>query len=738
MQPIVQARPSTASISAGTQVRIDGVGGICPYTFLIYSGSGSVSSIATSNTNFAQGVVTCNYGLFVAPLSASTTVVRVVDASNNYADSTITTTGTATASIQPTMSLSPVSRIAATGSSTNTNGTATIFQYTSSGGFTPYTYSIVSGPGSIGAQTGIYVPPTDNASITRTTIIRSTDALGAYRDATIFVNPTLSAVTTPISPVNPLTTLPTSVVPDLSLPSTTLNRTVATNAQIRIDGSGGFAPFSYSIISGSGKISTIGTNTTNHSQGASTANLVNYAIFTAPSTAGTTVVRVTDLHGNYVDSTITVSATSLGALDITYNSSDSQPGLQTSISFDTKDDLAQASALDSSGKVVVAGYSYNTGTSNFDFAVARISTDGTLDATFGTSGKFRFAVGSTDDYATSVAIQSDGKIVIGGYCKNGAGAFDFCVARLTTAGALDTTFNTTGYNIFPLTAGNYNEYAQALAIQADGMIVVSGSCITATTANNLDYCLARLTSAGVLDTTFNTTGKVISALAGNDVAASIIIQSNGYIVLGGSCSSDFCLVRYDTAGAVDPSFGNGNTGRFTFTAGSSTTTGTYAEGTIKLALQADQKILIGGSASASVADNNFVLGRVTNDGTMDESFGIEGRIQIAQSVYSAGTSASSFSDFIGAIALQSDGKLIGAGRSFGPNLNLNLALLRVTPDGTLDVNFGSNGRVLQRITSLSGNEFSKNVLVQGDGKIVVTGYANNGSAYKFFVARFWP
>lgn len=738
LQPMVQATPATASIAAGTQLRIDGIGGICPYTFLVSSGSGNISTIATTNTNFAQGAVVCNYGLFVAPLSATTTTIRVVDAHNNYADSVVTITGTATASIQPTMTLSPATRVVATGSSTNVNGTPTIFQYTTSGGFTPYTYSIVSGPGSIGAQTGIYVPPTDNSSVVRTTVVRSTDALGAYRDAYISVNPTLSAVTTPLSPVNTLATQPTSIVPDISLPSTTLNRTIATNGQLRIDGAGGFAPFTYSILSGAGKIMNIGTNTSNYAQVAAAANLINYGLFTAPSTSGTTVIRVTDLHGNYVDSTITVSGTSLGALDTTYNSGDTQPGVLSSISFDSGDDIAQASALDSSGKLVVVGYSYNTTTDNYDFAVARVNSNGTIDTSFGTSGKFRFAVGSSDDYATTVGIQSDGKIVVGGYCQNGAGAYDFCVARLTSSGALDTTFNTTGYNIFPLTAGNYNEYAQSLAIQSDGKIVIGGSCITATTANNLDFCLARLTTAGVLDTTFNTTGKVISALAGNDIASSLVLQRNGYILLGGSCSTDFCIVRYDTTGAVDPSFGNGNTGRVVFTASTATAAATYTEGPIKMSLQTDQKILIGGAASSSVADYNYVMGRLNSDGILDENFGVEGRIQINQSVFGTGNSASGLSDFIGAIALQSDGKLIGAGRTFGNNLNMNLGLLRVTPDGVLDSSFGSNGRVVQNLTGFNGNAFSKNVLIQSDGKILVTGYAHNGTAYKFILARYWP
>src|SRR5262245_1522703 len=105
-----------------------------------------------------------------------------------------------------------------------------------------------------------------------------------------------------------------------------------------------------------------------------------------------------------------------------------------------------ASAVAADGKIVVAGYSYgSSGGANVDFAVARDNADGSLDTSFGTGGKMTIDFGSPTDFATAVAVQADGSVVVAGYTANSAGSgFDFAVARLTSAGQLDTTFDGDG------------------------------------------------------------------------------------------------------------------------------------------------------------------------------------------------------------------------------------------------------------------------------------------------------
>ena len=515
-----------------------------------------------------------------------------------------------------------------------------------------------------------------------------------------------------------------------------------------------YATHYFSLVSGGGNLYNITGGSSNFAQPWTTNY---YAIFNAPSTPGTSVVRITDSTGNTVDSTITVTGTAQGALDTTYNSAGTQPGTQQTIAFSTGDEFAQAAVLDASNNIYIAGYSLDTATGLYRFAITKVLSTGLLDATFGTAGKIRLAsIGGGDDYATSIAIQADGKIVVGGYCDFSGNAYDFCVARLTTAGVLDTAgFNAAGTGVggngipgtfmFPMVAGNYNDFSSSIAIQADQKIVMAGSCASATAANYTDICVARVTTAGALDAGFGGAGKIIEALAGPDTASSIAIQADQKILIGGSYQNYyFTISRYTTAGVLDTGFGsNGSTGGRVYLSAAAAGNANSALSSslnIKMLLQPDSKILIGGSTNVltSLADYNYFTARVTGDGSIDDTYGSEGRFVVTQSVYGAGTAASQLSDYVGAIALQNDGKLIAAGRTFWQDLTFKMSMLRVTPDGSLDSTFGSNGRSYQQLTSLNGNAYSKAIVVQSDGKLVVIGHAHNGTAYRFFTARFWP
>ena len=207
----------------------------------------------------------------------------------------------------------------------------------------------------------------------------------------------------------------------------------------------------------------------------------------------------------------------------------------------TSDDEATAIALQPDGKILVAGSCFNGIT--FDFCLARYLASGTLDTSFNTNGKVITAVGTGHDTARAIALQPDGKIVVAGHCYNGSND-DFCLARYLASGALDTSFNTTG-KVFTAIGSSYDE-ARALALQPDGKIVVAGRC---SNVGDYDFCLARYHSSGALDTSFNTTGKVVSIFgsSSNNEASALALQPDGKIVAG-ECSNgsnnDFCLARY--------------------------------------------------------------------------------------------------------------------------------------------------------------------------------------------------
>jgi uncharacterized delta-60 repeat protein len=136
----------------------------------------------------------------------------------------------------------------------------------------------------------------------------------------------------------------------------------------------------------------------------------------------------------------------------------------------------QAVAIQSDGKIVAAGSSFNG--ANNDVALVRYHTDGSLDTTFNTTGTVTTAIGSSYDEANAVAIQSDGKIVAAGFSSNGVDD-DFALVRYHTDGSLDTTFNTTGTVTTPI-GSSYDE-AIAVVIQSDGKIVAARPTIGVTT-----------------------------------------------------------------------------------------------------------------------------------------------------------------------------------------------------------------------------------------------------------------
>ena len=214
-------------------------------------------------------------------------------------------------------------------------------------------------------------------------------------------------------------------------------------------------------------------------------------------------------------------------------------------------DYALALGIQSDGKIVVAGYSFNITTNKYDFALVRYNTNGNLDAGFGTGGKVTTPIGSgsVNDQADALGIQSDGKIVVAGYYHNGSNNYFIALVRYNTNGSLDTTFNTTGIVTTSIGSGStIDDEAHALVIQSDGKIVVAGSSYD-NTRSKYDFALVRYNTNGSLDTTFNATGIVTTPIgSSDDFALALGIQSNGRIVVAGysliGSNDDFSLVRY--------------------------------------------------------------------------------------------------------------------------------------------------------------------------------------------------
>lgn len=397
-------------------------------------------------------------------------------------------------------------------------------------------------------------------------------------------------------------------------------------------------------------------------------------------------------------------AVSPGDLDTTFSATG-----RVTTAIGASSDHGYDVALQSDGKIVVAGDSHNG--SNYDFAVVRYNVDGTLDTTFNGTGKATTDFGGFDDFGGSVALQSNGKIVVAGTSYTSSTAYRFALVRYNTNGSLDTTFNGTG--IVTTTISGY-DIGLSVVAQADGRIVVAGYSYNP----NPVFTLVRYNANGSLDTTFNGTGKVTTAIGGNsDVGQSVVVQGDGKIVVAGRSygfTNDFALVRYNANGSLDAGFGNG--GKVTTAIGDSDDRGHG------VALQSDGKIVVVGISNGPNYDD-FALVRYNINGSLDTSFGVNGKVT---------TAIGSGNDQGFSVALQSDGKIVVAGAS--NSAIEGSGLVRYNADGSLDLNFADAGKVTNCFGS--ENEQAYNVAIQNDGKVVVTGYSSNGSNYDFAVARY--
>ncbi len=411
--------------------------------------------------------------------------------------------------------------------------------------------------------------------------------------------------------------------------------------------------------------------------------------------------------------------TSIGNGDFALIRYNTNGGLDTAFDSDGKvttdfaggTDYAYGLAIQSDGKIVAAGYAANS--DNDDFALAQCNTNGGLDTAFGTSGVTTTNIAGGSDQALSVAIQSDGKLVVVGNAENG----DFNIVRYNADGSLDATFDTDG--IATTDFNNAEDHATSVTIQSNGKIVVAGYVYD---GGDYDFALARYNTDGSLDTTFGTGGKVVTGLAGyDDFAYSMVILQNDAIVVAGnsynsSGNSDFALARYDADGTLDEDdFGAGGFVLTDF--------GGYDDFAKAAAIQSDGKIVVAGGSSNGT-HSEFVLARYNADGTPDDDFGVDG----LATVLFAGSSNIAY-----AVAIQSDGKIVAAGSVYDGS-DYDFALARCNANGTPDAGFSANG--MTTADYAGGNVYANALSIQSDGKIVISGSASNGGNNDFALARY--
>jgi uncharacterized delta-60 repeat protein len=385
--------------------------------------------------------------------------------------------------------------------------------------------------------------------------------------------------------------------------------------------------------------------------------------------------------------------------------------------FDHSTDIANAVTLQADGKVVVVGTTYRDNDfSTEDFAVARYNPDGTLDKTFGVGGKVQTDFPGLAAVASSVVVQSDGKIVVAG------GAFplftflgDFKVARYNPDGSLDNSFGNGGIATTTFPEGSY---AFDVALQADGKIIAAGTVFVdfdPGESSNTDFALARYNPDGSPDATFGNGGQVSTDFLGlEDDAFSVLIRPDGKIVAVGSANDpatfyDFAAARYLSDGTLDTTFGVAGKVHTDF--------GDQNFDRVRsAALQPDGRIVAAGFAiSQNGGVQNFAVARYTPDGVLDTTFGIGGMTQIDFGNCCQGATK---------VVLQPNGKIITVGGSNGESSEDDFLLARLISDGSLDSTFGAGGKVRTSFGDLNGG--ANGAALQSDGRIVAVGFQATG------------
>lgn len=369
-------------------------------------------------------------------------------------------------------------------------------------------------------------------------------------------------------------------------------------------------------------------------------------------------------------------------------------------------------ALREGGKILAGGLKSHEGRE--DFALVGCLEDGTLDAGFGVGGKIVTSLSTYyRDRCTAVAVRSDGKIIAVGQVTSNTGVNECMVGRYASNGMLDASFAGSGRILFPLAADGGD--ANAVCLGAGGNIIVAGR---GQDGSRSDFAVARLTEEGALDSSFRG-GWMTSSFGENDLPWDASVQSDGKILVCGGAgfppSGHITVARYSQTGEIDESFGTQGKAR-AYVAGRSS----YAS---RIALQPDGKMVVIGNTSLR---DCWAIVRFLADGTLDSTFGEGGRVVT--------TMGAGKQEAFG-VALQPDGKVVVVG-SAQPGTDYDFAVARYLPDGSLDASFGSAGKVITTLSS--GEDVAWSVIVQPDGKILVSGWATNDGNLDFAVVRHHP
>ncbi|MBK7030565.1 MAG: T9SS type A sorting domain-containing protein [Bacteroidales bacterium] len=339
-----------------------------------------------------------------------------------------------------------------------------------------------------------------------------------------------------------------------------------------------------------------------------------------------------------------------GSPDLSFNSTGKKQ-----IDFGSAYEYCNSVLLQSDNKLLLAG------SSNGNAALARLLPNGDYDTDFSEDGKLTLSFGAGNGSSFHKIIQqSDGKIIAIGEAYNSAN-FDFAAARFNIDGSIDPSFGENGKTI--INFNNYNDFGRNAIRQTDGKIIIVGAAKNSN--GNSSVAMLRMMEDGALDNTFGTSGKTTMTISGiaDDSAEEVLLLTNGKIVVGGYTAGDFLVMRYNTNGTLDNTFG---TNGYTFTDFDN-----FQDKAFAMAIDNNGSLFLGGRG---YEDGNgglfhFAVAKYNSGGSLDNSFNSDGKMTVVM-----GSDQSSIFD----MAIQTDGKLLLGGQSTNISGGLtDFALLRL-------------------------------------------------------------
>lgn len=331
----------------------------------------------------------------------------------------------------------------------------------------------------------------------------------------------------------------------------------------------------------------------------------------------------------------------------------------------TDDDLLTGLAIQSDGKILLMGTATGDSANDHDFAVARLTADGALDTSFGNAGKAIVAFnlnpqGSNYDVGVRIDATSDGRSLLAGYAQTSASAFVMAIARLTSTGQRDTTFDLDGRVTVAFPAGPAIAY-RAKQLRSGGTIVV-GAAAAFADGSNFDFAIAKLLDNGSLDPTFGVDGKTVFSfdIGGdlNDFASDVIEDIEGRLLVCGTAdviapeNSDMACVRFLPDGLLDTTF---PPMLVSFDMGGSDTDFAF-----RLAEDASGRYLMVGSCEVAPGNSDFAIARFLPNGSLDERFGTGGKLAINNRIVQFGPERDNTAT---GLAIDPDGGILLAGKS---------------------------------------------------------------------------